>query len=86
MMTQFKQNTPRIQNVLEIMSDREERGWREIKAEMKKRYGMDVARATLYYYFNMLVSEGRMTLDKKKVGYGRGRPRTFFKIVGSING
>jgi hypothetical protein len=81
MMTQFKQNSARIQNVLEIMKDREERNWRDIVAEMDERYGMHVARATLYYYFNMLVAKGRMHVTKRKIGSGPGRSKTFFKLA-----
>lgn len=84
MMTQFARNTKRIQNVLEIMNDRKERNWREIAAEMNQRYGMHVARATLYYYFEELINDGKMAMSKKRVLAGRGRPRTFFKIIASV--
>jgi len=85
MITQFARKTQRIRNVLAIMNDREERNWREIKAEMQKRYGMNVARATLYYYFDVLIDGGFMIMSKKLGESGLGRPRTFFKIVKNIS-
>jgi len=80
-MSTFKQNSDRSKNLIQLMSDHEERDCIAIDAEMKKRFGMGIAHATVYYYFDVLVSEKKMTINRKKPVSGRGRPRTYFKMV-----
>lgn len=80
-MSAFKNNTDLSKNLLQIMSDHEERDCIAVIAEMKKRFERNVARSTVFYYFEALAVNGKMRIKKVKSSPGLGRPKTTFKMV-----
>jgi hypothetical protein len=79
MSTTFK--TDLAKNVVAIMSDRDERNCESIVSEMKERFGVKIARSTVYYYLGALVMTRKVIKNKRKTSPGLGRPRTYFKMV-----
>ena len=80
-MAPFKNSTTIAKDILAIMEDRAEMDCDTILSEMKKRFGIEVVRSTVFYYLGALVASKKAKKTTRKERPGLGRPKTYYQMV-----